>query len=226
MNSTSDYTICNLDNHTYSSANFPATDSIPSSGYSYSNVNNGLVDTGQLGYGASSVLQQGSAPELSQANTTPTGHHVYQNPGTGLPPGSSPPHIPYGMHPNTCIAPQNTGYGPGDYYGTGGVISNGSIGADLTNTAHLYGGYPDHQTGGHGHIHGQTHCISPTGYGLQNNNHQLLHGAGAQPPTCTEPGPGVTTYKWMTVKRSAGKAGRYFSSKSKEIYRTYIENIT
>lgn len=190
MNSNSDYTICNLDSHTTYSANF-VPDSIGSTGYSYSNVNNGLSDTGQLGYGASASLQQAGAVELSHGGGHHPGHHIYSHHSnsTSVLTPTPPPPGSYPMHPGTCVTGQ-PGY---DYYGPPGVNTNGGV--DITNTTSTYS-YPDHTAG---HVH-QAPGLPPSSaaYGVHNSN------SGSQ---ASEQGP-VTTYKWMTVKRGNHKQGK------------------
>jgi hypothetical protein len=180
MNSNSDYTICNLDSHTYSS-NFIA-ESVGSTGYSYANVNNGLADTGQLGYGASASLQQSGAVDLAHS-----GHqsgHLYHHGNTGsvLSPTTPPPGPYHSMHPGTC-GPQ-TGY---DYYAPHHSLN----GMDVPNSTSVYS-YPEHPAG-HGHQPPGLPPVSTAAYGIQNSGPN----SGSQ---ASDQGP-VTTYKWMTVKR-------------------------
>ena len=53
MNSAGDYTLCNLDTRTYST-NY--SHDVCGAGYGYTNVNNGLMDTGQVGYQPQTTL--------------------------------------------------------------------------------------------------------------------------------------------------------------------------
>ncbi len=122
MNSNGDYTLCNLDSHTYTTS-YPNGE-IPS-GFNYSAaVNHGYVDTGQFPYGGSgnSLALQGhhtGTMDLSQSHPggasghptseaedqgpSPIGPH-YEGPLHGhhsSSPGHQPPG-PYSLHPGTC----------------------------------------------------------------------------------------------------------------------------
>ncbi len=200
MNSNGDYTICNLDNHTYTS-NYNQ-DSISTSGYSSYVHNNGIgVDTGQLGYGASAAaLHHGGGdpgPLTGPNSTGPHGGPPNLYPGSVLGAGSpAPGHggypgIPH--HGSTCMTgpTPHPGSPYADYYpGHPGVITNGGL--DCT-TAGPGGYYPHHDPNG-------PPCISTSGYGLPNHHHSQGQGSPNQDQTP------VATYKWMTVKRAVPKA--------------------
>ena len=213
MNSNSDYTICNLDNHTYTS-NYSAESVSNSGGYghgSYSVHNNGIVDTGQLGYGAAAAMHHGPGggggpdglppPPPSHHSTTTAAHHpppphLYQ--GTVLTAGSPPPGpggYPGIHHGSTCMTGPAGHHGVpyGDYYPTpAGVITNGGLDCST-------GGYP------YPHHDPNGPCITTTahgGYELPNHHHSQ---GQSSPPQDQTP---VATYKWMTVKRNGPKPGK------------------
>ncbi len=218
MNSNSDYTICNLDNHTYSSSNYSTAESVGNSagGYAhhhgYGVHNNGIVDTGQLGYGAAAAMHHGPGPEPGlpggpvpppppPSHQTAAHHppppHLYQGGGL-LSAGSPPPGAPGGYpgihHGSTCMtgpAGHHPGMPYGDYYpNPAGVITNGGLDCST-------GGYP------YPHHDPQGPCITTSGYGLPNHHHSQGQGS---PPQDQTP---VATYKWMTVKRNGPKPGMF-----------------
>ena len=192
MNTNGDYTICNLDNHTYTS-NYP-TENITTSGYTYNNVNNTLVDTGQLSYGGGLQHQHGQVemPHGGVAHHPPHlyggthgGHHAHNN---GILSAATPPPSHHYMHPAATCLP-NSGHPYHDYYSSG--MLNGGV--DVPNPASPYP-YPD-PTAGHGH---QPHGM-PTAGGYPPHHMNMGNGGQEQAP--------VTTYKWMTVKRSTAQKG-------------------
>ena len=211
MNSNGEYTICNLDSHTYSSNNYSA-ENLATSGYSYSNVNNGIPDTGQLGYGASAGMPPASTPDHLQhpgQHHQGGGHHMYghhQGQASVISPTSPPPgygplqHHPHPHH-NSCLGGgQQPHY---DYYG-GTVITNGSPGVELNSGLYSPYGPPEPSPGQPPHSHcGIPTTSAPHGYNLQDSPIHSLSPSSDQPP--------VTTYKWMTVKRSVAKASKFNS---------------
>ncbi len=212
MNSNSDYTICNLDNHTYTS-NYSTAESVSNSGGygphhgSYSVHNNGIVDTGQLGYGAAAAAAMHHGPGEGLPPPPPSHHHHSTTTAAHHPPPphlyqgtvltGSPPPGPAGYpgihHGSTCMTGPagHPGMPYGDYYPTpAGVITNGGLDCST-------GGYP------YPHHDPQGPCIATSGgYGLPNHHHNQGQGS---PPQDQTP---VATYKWMTVKRNCPKPGK------------------
>ena len=194
MNSNGDYTICNLDNHTYST-NFPH-DTIPTTGYGYSNVNNGLVDTGQLvgGYGATSLnpasavdLSHTQPPQQQQQHHHHHAHHLqYPGPNSVITHASQQQTGGYGMPPSSLGQTQ-----PYNYY-THNLLPNGAGGGgggggatDLSGTPPPYSSYAE----------------SPLSTPITNTYRPQ---SSPQPPQSND-GPPLATYKWMQVKRSIAK---------------------
>lgn len=211
MNSNGEYTICNLDNHTYSS-NYPPDGITASSGYGgYANVNNGLAESGQLSYGANAgVPTVSSGPDHlghpGQHPQHPGGHPMYghhQNQTSVISPTSPPPHgygpLQHHPHPhhNSCLPPPGQHF---DYYG-GSVITNGSPGVDLNSGLYSPYGPPEPSPGQ------PPHCGIPTTSGP---HHYDVHDSPIHSLSPSTEHPPVTTYKWMTVKRSVPKPGESF----------------
>ena len=227
MNSNGDYTICNLDNHTYTS-NYgqPQSESMPTStaygGYP-TNVNNGLADGGaQLGYGASAGVSSGPGDHLGPHH--PQGHHQqggghhmggyhsHHHQGQSVISPASPTHHGYGPlqhhphhgHPhNPCLPPPGQPPPHYEYYG-GSVITNGSPGGGVDGlNAGLYSPYgpPEPAPGQPPHCGGIPVTSAPHGYDVHDS---ALHGLS---PSADHPP--VTTYKWMTVKRTIAKPGEF-----------------
>lgn len=207
MNSNGDYTICNLDNHTYS-ANMPH-EALGNGAYSYAAVNNGLSDTAQLaGYGSNGAGTVGAhavgpldcsvGPPQQQG-----GLQYHPGPGGGgsVITHSSQPPGPYGMpHPNACApVAQTQAYYPHHHhhphhhhYGSGGMIPGDGTG--------------HHQQGDEVSQYGY-HNASPGNY--CNPGYPLpTSPMPATPGGAPEGGGNIATFKWMTVKRSVSKNGK------------------
>ena len=200
MNSNADYTICNLDNNTYTTHYGPPV--AATSGYGYSNVNNGYVDTGQIGY---NMVQQEPSPDLEGQGAMGGAH--YPHPGSTVishTPSPGQGAQGYGNIPfHTCIEGMPTPVYSG-YYSPG--MNNG--GADLSlNMSQSPATAYDVQY--HSSPSNMCHGASPSPgpYGDLNGT----PGHAPHPSQQSDTGQ-VTTYKWMTVKRTTSKAtipGKY-----------------
>ena len=169
MNSSADYTICNLDNHTYSTGF--TSDSIPTTGYSYSNVNNGLVDTGQLqGYVSAGNLQPvAGAVDLSHASAQQAmsygqQQHHNNHHGTILQHSpSSQQQQQQQQHPQQ----QQQQHSDASLYGThlqNSLLHTNHIDAVSGGVGGGYGGYYGEATTGphHGMSNGNSHLVDTT----------------------------------------------------------------
>ena len=236
MNSNGEYTICNLDNNTYSTS-YP--DPISTSNYSYSNVNNGLVDTGQqYGYGGpgpGSGHHHGNPGLQDLTGGQQQGHGMgpaYDGTASGvLNHGSGPgqqPSVAYGLHPGACgggpgpNVAQNHGqtpyppyYGPPGNLGMNGSIPDMSPHHGMPNPGYPGSCYPDHADCN------PIMCNSPgttMGYGVMCNTQGLSSSPNHDQGTPT------TTYKWMTVKRSTPKTGEKGDDRS--FLRSYTSSLS
>ena len=193
MNSNGPYTICNLDNNTYvthygqetasASSHHHAAAAAAHYGYDYDQYSHaygaGAGGGGGSGGGASSGASNG-------------GCHGAMDLASPLPPYAEGPgsvithtqhaQVPYPMH---CGSQGQQPYHP--YYG--GLV-NGDLAGHIPNSPGYPPAYPDSYSPS---MMGQHPCSTP-GYG----------GTAGGQPASPDQGP-VTTYKWMTVKRSQPK---------------------
>ena len=210
MNSNGGYTICNLDNNTYSTQYGPPEDLSAANAYGgYGLVNNGDCQ-GVYGPGLTGQL----GPGLDLHTPQPGGASLPYDPGSvlGPPGGGGQGHGDNGygpLHPGTCASGPPPGMQPtdGGYYYShphhhGNMINNGMGGpGDMHGHPGLggstpYPAYPD-QTG----MLCSVPCSTP-GYCLPGVK------CGQNPSPNSDQGP-VTTYKWMTVKRTVQKTCKY-----------------
>ena len=242
MNSSADYTICNLDNHTYSTGF--TSDSIPTTGYSYSNVNNGLVDTGQLqGYVSAGNLQPvAGAVDLSHASAQQAmsyGQQQHHNNHHGTivqhSPSSQQQQQQQQQHPQQ----QQQQHSDASLYGThlqNSLLHTNHIDAVSGGVGGGYGGYYGEATTGphHGMSNGNSHLVDTTNcdpYAVYRDGYRDPLPPATVPspipypaaqncqtqtaldqPQPTQTGAHIPTYKWMQVKRSQPKTGESHSS--------------
>lgn len=188
MNANGPYTICNLDSNTYTT---------------HYNAAGGGAGAGGGGGGAGQEHHASYGYDYDQYPHGYGGGGAAAGGGGGgchmdVPAYSDPhgsvithtQHAPYAMHP--CPPPPGHGQPYHPYYG--GLV-NGDLAGQLASSPGYPPAYPDSYSPG---IMGQHPCSTP-GYGLGGGT------AGGQ-PAANDQGP-VTTYKWMTVKRSQPKTG-------------------
>ena len=202
MNSNGSYTICNLDNNTYTTHYNPDLNTSSSGGHgpshhgapgSHGPSSYGYPDYDQYPYGAGgggggasngchSGMELGSSLAYDPSNSVITHtQHAAQAPGHYA-----------AMHPGHC------GPGQGQYHPYYGGLVNGDLAGQLPNSpGYPPAGYPDSYSPG---MMGQHPCTAP-GYPPH-----MGGSASGQHGSSPEQGP-VTTYKWMTVKRSQPKTG-------------------
>ncbi|XP_046380813.1 homeobox protein Hox-B1-like [Haliotis cracherodii] len=189
MNSDNDYTLCNLDAHSYANT-FPNSE-IPASIYGFANINNRSLDTGQGYYGPDPSLGSlqggelalGTNPQLSYPVSTSVIARASRHPGGyGLGVGDIPP-VPT---VNECYVPNGNG--------------NGAACMDMgVRTPFSCASDPARNT-------------LPTG----GTSAYLSHTPGGSPlksEQCGSQAMQSKPFRWMTIKRNptkpAGKPGEY-----------------
>ena len=191
MNSESDYTICNLDSHSY--GNSYTSSEIPNTIYGYnSSINTRTVDTGQY-YGSENIIPHGlSGVDLSMTN------------GQGL-------NYPV----NSAVVPRPTRHQ--GYHEIGDTAQAHIVdpyltshhGLTLNGDSHLPGGNGMSLSPGRG-SYAATCTDNLTSCSLSN-----VYGATIPPPAQSpikqEPSTGQNLqskpYRWMQIKRNAPKPG-------------------
>nr|AKE07580.1 MaLab Hox protein [Maculaura alaskensis] len=185
MNSAGDYTLCNLDTRTYST-NY--THDVCGGSYGYQNINNGLMDTGQVGYHPQTTIHE--VQRISPVDIQ-SSHHVPYN--QNMIPEIHDDYVNLG----STVDSQNYSM---NYYNQG--IQNG----ENHQTSNQCGGYQyNNLESGHGSPVSDINYIPRTQPNLAQNGppqqeletHSHLP---RQPPQQT-PSPPIATYKWMQVKR-------------------------
>lgn len=188
MNSEGDYTICNLDSHSYGSNGYTNSE-IPATIYGYNNINNRSIDTGQHYYGVENMLPPGmSGVDLSLGTNQNIPYQVNsqavqrgaRHPGYDMPDGHSQTVDPYSLQGHHGLALN------GDHLGGGLRLSPGQT---------PYGGA----------------CVDNMGSCSLANMYGTTVAQQVQSPIKTEPSNGQSVqnkpFRWMQIKRNPAKAG-------------------
>lgn len=198
MNSESDYTICNLDSHSYGNAY--TNSEIPATIYGYNtNINNSRsIDTGQHYYGTENIIHHGlSGVDLSTGNGQALSYPV----NSSVIPRQPRHHQGYDLAESQghLMDPYLTGHG-----------------LALNSDAHLGGGAsvslsPGRTACGGGCIDTLGSCSLPNSYGA------VVPQQAPSPIKC-EAATGQSLqskpFRWMQIKRNPAKSGKkyYFLS--------------
>ncbi|OWF34066.1 homeobox protein Hox-A1-like [Mizuhopecten yessoensis] len=188
MNSDNDYTICNLDSHSY--GNGYTNSEIPGTLYGYNTINNRAIDTGQHYYGAENLVPPGiSGVDLSLGTSQGLSYPV-----------------------NTPVIPRGPRHGyelpdPQPHPGNVDPYMAGHHGLTLNGDAHLGGG------GGLSLSPGRTSyvgsCVDTLGSCSLSNMYgatmsQPNSGHIKQEPTAAQ-SLSNKPFRWMQIKRNPGK---------------------
>lgn len=202
MNSEGDYTLCNLDAHSYSNA-YNTSDN-PASLYGYSTINNRSIDTGQHGYYDGNInISHGM--DLSLING-----HVTQHQNLG-----------YNINGNNSMmgrSARNTGYQDLDgqlpqcldpYTGLA------AINCDTQTVPH--GGVPPHSPGSGRSVYGSPYVDTMGQCSIPNGGHNACYSQMTPPSPVKSESPSPQSlqskpFRWMQIKRNPGKTCKYFFS--------------
>lgn len=202
MNTESDYTLCNLDAHSYGTGyNVNAPDNSDGALYGYS-MNTRAIDTGQHGY----YPTDNNSLNLGHNNVDPSlvnGHTVSQQ--------------NYNVNVNISMMGRG-GRGP-SYQDLDGQLAQcldpyTGLSAINCDTQTTHGGMPTHSPGGGRSIYGSP-CIDTMGHcSIPNGNHNgyLSQMTPPSPVKSESPSPQnlqAKPFRWMQIKRNPGKQGKY-----------------
>ncbi|KAK6182912.1 hypothetical protein SNE40_010489 [Patella caerulea] len=184
MNSDNDYTLCNLDSHSYGGS-YNNSDIQPSS-YGYANISNRSLDTGQNYYGAEAVLPHGlGGGDLLLGNT----NQPYSVSSSVIARNSRHAGA-YGLC-DLAIPQANDCYIP-----NGGSTNGSCMDAGVRSP---YSSSPEHMRGP---------VLGGNGY-----PHQSPGGSPIKPDQTSSSSYSSKPFRWMTIKRNgfkqAGKPGEY-----------------
>ena len=204
MNTEGDYTLCNLDTHSYGTGYNVNTDN---SLYGYS-VNTRSLDTGQHAYYSTdnglNIPHSVQGLDVSHLN----GHAVSQHQNLG-----------YNVNVNNSMMGRNVRPGTGyqdlesqlpqclDPYTPGLAAIN-------CDTQNLHGGIPPHSPGGGRSVYGSP-CIDTMGQcSIPNggHSHYLSQMTPPSPVKSESPSPQglqAKPFRWMQIKRNPGKTGEF-----------------
>lgn len=205
MNTESDYTLCNLDAHSYGTGynvNVNCPDNSDGALYGYS-MNNRSIDTGQHGYYTTdnnSLNLAHNNVDLSLVN----GHTVSQ-------------HQNYNVNVNGSMMGRG-GRGATGYQDLDGQLAQcldpyTGLAAINCDTQTTHGGIPPHSPSGGRSIYGSPcidtmgHCSIPSG----NHNGYLSQMTPPSPVKSESPSPQslqAKPFRWMQIKRNPGKQGK------------------
>ncbi|XP_064644286.1 homeobox protein Hox-A1-like [Lineus longissimus] len=203
MNSTGDYTLCNLDTRTYST-NYQHDQVVCGNGYGYQNVNNGLMDTGQIGYTGNHVHNTQNGPTIHDvpgqtlhrlSPVDPSQNHHISSYSQTMIPDLHDDYVSLQQVQPSHADSQNYSM---SYFNGQGNLQNGEV------SSHSQcGGYGYNNLDNGSPTSDITNYIPRTSQNIsQTGPPQELesHISQRQPPQQT-PSPPIATYKWMQVKR-------------------------
>ncbi|XP_041371413.1 homeobox protein Hox-B1b-like [Gigantopelta aegis] len=192
MNGDADYTLCNLDSHSY--ANSFANSDVPASIYGFANLNNRALDTGQSYYSDPSLTSlTGGGGDLSLGNGQTLAYPV--SPGVLAARGTRHVGGGYALGVGDLSVPQVADC----YMPNGTAAGPGCVELGVRTTY------------GNGAEQMRHHGVGSTGVSYL---HQSSGGAPLKSEQCGQQNSGGSKpFRWMTIKRNpnkpAGKPGEY-----------------
>ena len=199
MNSEGDYTLCNLDAHSYSNA-YNGTDN-PASLYGYSTINNRSIDTGQHGYYDANInISHGMDLSLINGHVTQHQNLGYTINGNNSMMGRSARNTGYqdleGQLPQ-CLDP---------YTGLA------AINCDTQTVPH--GGVPPHSPGSGRSVYGSPYVDTMGQCSIPNGGHNVCFSQMTPPSPVKSESPSPQNlqskpFRWMQIKRNPGKTSKF-----------------